>query len=112
MRTSADTRGQVREHVDGSLFTGDINISSVLTRDDLAAVLRVVHIRADRPSLRELEAKSRHYRTPLSKTVVSEMLKGTRFPRKAVMLSFLRACGVAEEAMEPWRRSWERVAAS
>jgi transcriptional regulator with XRE-family HTH domain len=40
------------------------------------------------------------------------MLKGTRFPRKAAMLSFLRACGVAEEATEPWRRAWERVAAS
>jgi transcriptional regulator with XRE-family HTH domain len=96
--------------VDGYLFTEDIDVSSVLTRDDLAAMLRKVHIRADRPSLRALEAEARHYKTPLSKTVVSEMLKGTRFPRKAVMLSFLRACGVAEKAMEPWRRSWERVA--
>jgi transcriptional regulator with XRE-family HTH domain len=96
--------------VDGYLFTEDIDVSSVLTRDDLAAMLRVVHMRADRPSLRALEAEARHYKTPLSKTVVSEMLKGTRFPRKAVMLSFLRACGVAEKAMEPWRRSWERVA--
>jgi hypothetical protein len=34
-----------------------------------------------------LEASARHYQTPLSKTVVSEMLRGTRFPRKAVMLS-------------------------
>lgn len=96
--------------MDGYLFTEDIDVSSVLTRDDLAAMLRVVHIRADRPSLRALEAEARHYKTPLSKTVVSEMLKGTRFPRKAVMLSFLRACGVAEEAMAPWRRRWERVA--
>lgn len=98
--------------MDGHLFTEDIDVSSVLTRDDLAAMLRVVHIRADRPSLRALEAEARHYKTPLSKTVVSEMLKGTRFPRKAVMLSFLRACGVAEEAIAPWRRSWERVAAT
>ena len=98
--------------MDGYLFTEDIGISSVQTRDDLATMLRVVHIRADRPSLRALEVKARHYQTPLSKTVVSEMLKGTRFPRKAVMLSFLRACGVAEEAMEPWLRSWERIAAS
>jgi transcriptional regulator with XRE-family HTH domain len=98
--------------VDGYLFTEDIGISSAQTRGDLATLLRVVHVRADRPSLRTLEVRTRHYQTPLSKTVVSEMLKGTRFPRKAVMSSFLRACGVPEEAMEPWRRTWERVAAS
>jgi transcriptional regulator with XRE-family HTH domain len=97
--------------VDDYLFTEDIGVSSAQTRDDLAAMLRVVHVRADRPSLRTLEVRTRHYPTPLSKTVVSEMLKGARFPRKAVMLSFLRACGVPGEAMEPWRRTWERVAA-
>lgn len=98
--------------MDGYLFTEDMDLSSVLTRNDLAAMLRVVHVRADRPSLRTLEAEARYYKTPLSKTVVSEMLKGTRFPRKAAMLSFLRACGVAEEAMEPWRHTWERIAAT
>ena len=98
--------------MDDYLFTEDIGVSSAQTRDHLAALLRVVHVRADRPSLRMLEARTRHYQTPLSKTVVSEMLKGTRFPRKATMLSFLLACGVPEAAMEPWRRTWERVAAS
>jgi transcriptional regulator with XRE-family HTH domain len=97
--------------VDEDLFIGDLAVSSVQTRGDLAALLRIVHVRADRPSLRALEARARHYRTPLSKTVVSEMLRDTRFPRKAVMLSFLRACGVAEQELEPWRRTWERVAA-
>jgi transcriptional regulator with XRE-family HTH domain len=99
------------EDVDDYLFTEDIGVSSAQTRDDLAAMLRVVHVRADRPSLRMLEVRTRHYPTPLSKTVVSEMLKGARFPRKAVMLSFLRACGVPGEETEPWRRAWERVAA-
>jgi transcriptional regulator with XRE-family HTH domain len=97
--------------VDDHLFTGDIGVSTAQTGGDLTALLRVVHVRADRPSMRALEARARHYRTPLSKTVVSEMLRGTRFPRKAVMLSFLRACGVADEAMDPWRRTWERLAA-
>jgi hypothetical protein len=93
MRTSADTRGQ--GHVDGYLFTEDIDVSSVLTPGELAALLRVVHIRADRPSLRALEAKARHYRTPLSKTVASEMLKGTRFPPQgghAVFPARMRGC--------------------
>ncbi len=34
-----------------------------------------------------------------------------RFPRKAVMVSFLRACGIPEDRMEPWRRAWDRAAA-
>ena len=110
--TSADTRGQLRAHVDDDLFTGDLDVASVQTRGELAALLRAIHVRADRPSLRALEARTRHDQTPLSKTVVSEMLKGMRFPRKAVMVSFLRACGVPAEMMEPWRRSWERVAIS
>ena len=92
------------------LFTGDLDAASVQTRGQLAALLRTVHVRADRPSLRVLEARTRHEPAPLSKTAVSEMLKGARFPRKAVMVSFLRACGVPEEMMEPWRRGWERLA--
>lgn len=107
---SADARRSV-EDMNGYLFTEDISVHAARTRDDLAALLRIVHVRADRPSVRALEAKTRYYKTPLSKTVVSEVLKGTRFPRKAVMLSFLSACGVPDEAMEPWRRAWEQVAA-
>ncbi len=48
---------------------------------------------------------------PLSKTVVAEMLRGIDFPL-AVMLSFLRACRVPDNAIEPWQRAWERVAES
>lgn len=92
-------------------YTGDLDLAAVCTRDELAAVLRVIHIRADRPSLRTLEARTRHSETPLSKTAVAEMLKGARFPRKAVMIAFLRACGIPEDVMEPCRRAWERVAA-
>lgn len=91
------------------LFTGDLDIASAQTRSQLSALLRTIHLRADRPSLRTLEARTRHDSTPLSKTVVSEMLKGTRLPRKAVMVSFLRTCGVPEDRMEPWHRAWERV---
>lgn len=94
------------------LFTVDLDIASARTRSQLAALLRTIHLRADRPSLRTLEAMTRHENTPLTKTVVSEMLKGTRFPRKAVMISFLRACGVPEDKMAPWHRAWERAAAS
>ena len=98
--------------MDDAPFTGDMNLDAARTREELAALLRTVHVRSDRPSLRTLEARTRHSATPLSKTAVAEMLKGVRFPRKAVMIAFLRACGLQDEGMETWRRAWERVASS
>ena len=65
-------------------YTGDLNLEAVTTHDELTTALRTVHVRADKPSLRILETRTRHDSTPLSKTVVSEMLNGARFPRKAV----------------------------
>jgi transcriptional regulator with XRE-family HTH domain len=98
--------------VDDEPYTKDLDLASVTTHDELTARLQTVHLRADSPSLRELEARTRHRGTPLSKTVVGEMLKGTRFPRKTVMVAFLRVCGVRDESMAPWLRAWERVAVS
>jgi Domain of unknown function (DUF6430) len=95
--------------VDDAPYTEDLDLS-VSTPGELAALLRTVHLRADKPSLRALETKTRHEPSPLSKTVVSEMLRGTRFPRKAVMIGFLRACGVPDEQLPPWQRAWERIA--
>jgi len=105
-RTSADRGADV--HV--SPYTEDLDLASVNAWGELSALLRTIHLRADKPSLRTLEARSRHDATPLSKTVVSEMLRGTRFPRKAVMLAFLQACGIQDERAEPWQRAWERIA--
>jgi len=96
--------------MDVSPYTDDLDIASVNVWDELSALLRTVHLRADKPSLRTLEARSRHGEAPLSKTVVSEMLRGTRFPRKGVMLAFLQACGIQDERVEPWLRAWERIA--
>jgi len=96
--------------VDDAPYTGDLDLGAVSTRDDLAALLRTVHIRADKPSLRTLEARTRHTTAPLSKAAVAEMLNGVRFPRKAVMVAFLGACGVKDDSVELWRRTWERVA--
>jgi transcriptional regulator with XRE-family HTH domain len=96
--------------MDGVPYTGDLDLDAVRTRDDLFALLRIVHIRADKPSLRTLEARTRHSTAPLSKTAVAEMLKGLRFPRKATMVSFLHACGVADDGTDSWQRAWDRVA--
>ena len=97
--------------MDDASDTEHLDLASVTTRSELAEFLRIVHLRADKPSLRSLEARTRHDLTPLSKTVVSEMLRGVRFPRKAVMVSFLRACGVPDDQVALWSRAWERIAA-
>ena len=96
--------------MDDEPYTDDLNLSNVSTLDALADLLQEVHLRADKPSLRALQAKTRHSQLPLSKTTVSEMLRGVRLPRKAVMVAFLRACGVPDAKMEPWQHAWDRVA--
>jgi transcriptional regulator with XRE-family HTH domain len=93
-----------------ALYTGDLDPTAATTPADLAALLRTVHLRADSPSLRVLEARTRHGQTPLSKTVASEVLKGTRFPRKAVMVAFLKACGEHDDRLDTWRRAWDQIA--
>ena len=98
--------------MDDAPYTGDLDLGAVSTREDLAMLLRMARTLADKPSLRTLEARTRHSATPLSKTVVAEMLKGARLPRKSVMVTFVQACGVPDDAIEPWLRAWERVAAS
>jgi hypothetical protein len=96
--------------VDPAPYTGDLDLAAVRSRGDLAALLREVRIRADHPSLRALEAKTRHGDIPLSKTAVAEMLRGARLARKAVMIAFLQACGVPDGELDLWKRTWERVA--
>jgi transposase-like protein len=93
-------------------YTSDLNPASVTTHKELAALLKQVHLRADKPSLRRLAASTRHDSTPLSKTAVSNMLRGVRPPRKTVMVAFLRACGVPDDQLEPWRRAWDRISSS
>jgi hypothetical protein len=97
--------------VDDAPYTGDLDMAAVATRSELAGLLRTVHLRADRPSLRSLEARTRHSASPLSKTAVAEMLKAARFPRRTVMVAFLQTCGVPDSTLGPWPRAWERVAA-
>lgn len=96
--------------MDEALHTDDLNLDGVSTRAELAALLHTVYIRADKPSLRTLEARTRHSVTPLSRTAVSEMINGVRVPRRAAMTAFLRACGMEDDGMERWLLAWERVA--
>lgn len=94
------------------LYTGDLDLDAVRTREGLAALLQTVYLRADKPSLRTLEARTRKGPTFLSKNIAGDICKGARFPGKAEMVAFLRACGVPDDAIEQWRRAWELVASA
>lgn len=112
-RTLVDNGGQPGTGADvDEPYVADLDLSSVATHEVLAALLDEVYTRADRPSLRTLEARTRQSATPLSRTTVAEMLRGTRPPRRAVMVEFLRACGLHDGSIEPWRRAWERTASN
>jgi gamma-glutamylcyclotransferase (GGCT)/AIG2-like uncharacterized protein YtfP len=98
--------------MDGALQTDDLDLDAVQTLDDLADLLCQVRTRAGEPSLRDLEARTRSEPTFVSKTVAGEILGGTRFPKMAVLVALLQACGVPGGDLQPWRQAWERLATS
>ncbi|MEV1001424.1 CBM35 domain-containing protein [Nonomuraea sp. NPDC050202] len=82
---------------------------SVNSHEELVAMLAEQFARAD-VSLRELQARAdREGGTRLPRATCADMLAGRRFPRKAVMMAFLRACQVPEHRLPAWERAWERV---
>lgn len=84
-------------------------LEAVSRPEELAMLLNQQIARADL-SLRELQAKTdKMGGTRLARSTCSDMLAGRRFPRKAQMVTFLRACGVPEEQIPAWERAWERV---
>jgi hypothetical protein len=87
---------------------------------DLAECLRQLHVQADKPSCRELE---RHTETSggllpgttlkrvvLRRNRVNQMLRGSLFPGKAFMLTFVEQCGVDLRVHPEWRQAWDRLA--
>ncbi|MGW0807666.1 hypothetical protein [Nonomuraea sp. NPDC002799] len=61
-------------------------------------------------SLRELQTRAdRAGGTRLPRTTCADMLAGRRFPKKAVMVAFLRGCRVPDHQLPAWERAWERV---
>lgn len=102
--------------MEGVPHTRDLEeqLGAVATREDLAALLRELHVRADSPALRRLDEDSIARQSPvrLTKSTVADMLKGSRFPRKALLAAFVQACGVPAERLTPWTRAWERIAAT
>ncbi len=87
----------------------ELAIGAVSCHEDLVKLLAREFARAD-ASLRELQARAdRAGGTRLPRATCADMLAGRRFPKKAVMVAFLRACKVPEQEVPEWERAWERV---
>ncbi|MEU8323518.1 hypothetical protein AB0C33_34575 [Nonomuraea sp. NPDC048881] len=82
---------------------------SVTCHEDLVRLLAEQFARAD-VSLRELQARAdRSGGARLPRSTCADMLAGRRFPKKAVMVAFLRGCRVPEHQLPAWERAWDRV---
>jgi hypothetical protein len=98
----------------------DLDPATAASLDDLAACLRHVHLLADKPTYRALEQQSaraggflpgtRLKRARLTRSTVSDVLTGRKFPGKAFLLTFIDACGVDLENDRRWEQAWDRLA--
>jgi hypothetical protein len=88
--------------------------------NDLAACLRHVHLKADRPTYRSLEQQTIHAskflpgtrlkQVRLTRSTLSDVLLGRKFPGKAFLLTFVEACGIDIETDSRWEQAWDRLA--
>ncbi|MBT2229868.1 hypothetical protein [Nonomuraea sp. NEAU-A123] len=84
-------------------------LDAVTCHEDLVRLLAEQFARAD-TSLRELQLRAdKAGGTRLPRATCADMLAGRRFPKKALMVAFLRACRVPEHQLPAWERAWERV---
>src|SRR5580693_3940786 len=98
----------------------DLDPSTAGSFDDLAACLRHVHLRADKPTYRALEQQTIHAneflpgtrlrRVRLARSTLSDMLLGRKFPSKAFLLTFIDECGIDLENDSRWEQAWDRLA--
>ncbi|MEV6344225.1 hypothetical protein [Actinoplanes sp. NPDC051851] len=91
--------------------------AAAATMEELVALLRRLHARAGKPSLRDLEAWAiRQQRAGrrdvlLKRTTISEVLSGKRAPGRNFVGWFAEACGVPDgDAVRAWLRAWEVAA--
>ncbi len=87
---------------------------------DLAALLKTLHLRAGKPSLRDLDTRTKHdkqllpgtrlEKVRLGRSTVSQMLRGQKLPTKRQLLTFLDICGIDLEADRSWEQVWDRLA--
>jgi hypothetical protein len=59
--------------MDDARYTDNLDVAAIRARDDILVILRLMRVRADNPSVRTGDARTRHSTVPVSKTVVSQM---------------------------------------
>jgi hypothetical protein len=92
-------------------LSGELVPEPRVTRAELVKRLQVLHTRAGKPSLRDLERwAAKNSEHALARTTVSEMLSGKRMPSQTVLLTFVQACGIPAGELASWREAWEQVA--
>jgi single stranded DNA-binding protein len=117
----ADISGQLRTaFLEPGLYMDDLDPATAASPDELAARLKQLYVRADRPSLRELEDSTKHAngllpgtklrRVRLGRTAVSDVLAGRKFPKKAFLLTLVETLGVDLEADRGWALVWDWLA--
>jgi rubrerythrin len=98
----------------------EIDLSEVATHADLVACLDRLYIRADSPSYRDLQQRTAKRsgselpstglkRVRLGRSAIGELLRGSAFPKKAFLLTFVEACGVDVAADLRWAQAWDRL---
>ncbi len=109
---------------DGSATaSAELDPAAASSVDTLARCLLQLYIRAGMPSFRTLERETAEAagspltgdglkRVRLSRTPLSDMLGGRKFPRKAFLLTFVAACGIDLKLDQRWEEAWNRLSLS
>ena len=98
----------------------DLDPSKADSVGDLAACLMHVRLCAGAPAYRVLERQTIHAsgllpgtrleRVRLTRSTLSDVLRGRKFPSKAFLLTFVDACGIDLENDPRWAQAWDRLA--
>lgn len=98
----------------------ELDPATAASLEDLTACLNHIHLLADKPTYRALEQQTarksgflpgtRLNRVRLTRTIVSDVLLGRKFPGKAFLLTFVDACGIDLENDRRWEQAWDRLA--
>ncbi|NUK20181.1 XRE family transcriptional regulator [Streptomyces lunaelactis] len=91
----------------GSSPAGRIRVDEISTFAELREAMRALRAEHDDPSLRDLERRAGTGMLP--RTTLNEALRGTTRPRKEVVLTFVRALRVSEDAAKSWAAAWDRA---
>lgn len=116
-----DTSGQLQTTLlSAGRIMDDLDPATAASLDDLAACLQRVHLLADRPTYRTLEQQTIHAggilpgtrlnRVRLTRSILSDVLLGRKFPSKAFLLTFVEVCGIDLEDDCRWEKAWDRLA--